>query len=156
MNKKKLALTLLLSSASVSVFAADAQTYTQAQFDAVKAEAKVAYDKVVKDLQDAQAAVTAAATKSVADAQAAVDKAVADAKIGLVAESEVVAAKASLAKATTELAGLRGEGYFAPAWAAVKSNRVATAVLVTTAILVGAVVHAAVSSNNDVEADDAE
>jgi len=44
------------------------------------------------------------------------------------------------------------QGYFGPAWEAVKQNRVMTAALVTTAFFLGAVAHAAISTN-DVEED---
>ena len=141
MNKKKLALTLLLSSASVSVFADElVKTYTQAEVDAQAATSKLAFEAKVAELTTAQAAVKTANDKlaEVTTSSTATQK-------------EYDAAKASLATANKTLAGLSGDGYFARAWAAVKSNQVATAVLVTTAILVGAVVHAAVSSNNDVE-----
>ena len=101
MNKKKLALTLLLSSASVSVFAADAGT---------------------------PAAAAAAAP----------------------------AAAAAAAPAAAPAAVVATVGYFESAWSAVKGNQVMTAALVTTCILVGAVVHAAVASNSVEDEDAAE
>ncbi len=158
MNKKKLALTLLLSSASVSVFAAETpKAYTQAEVDAAVEKATVGtvaqavLDAANKALTEAKEAATKAAT----DAKTAYDAVVTDKNK---TQDERNAAKAELDKANAQLTALgqKEAGYFASAWAAVKSNQVATAVLVTTAILVGAVVHAAVSSNNDVEADDAE
>ncbi len=158
MNKKKLALTLLLSSASVSVFADSIpKEYTQAEVDAAVAKAtagtvaQAVLDAANKALTEAKEAATKAAT----DAKTAYEAVLAD---KTTTQKERDTAKADLEKANAQLASLgqKEAGYFASAWAAVKSNQVATAVLVTTAILVGAVVHAAVSSNNEVDADDAE
>ena len=100
MNKKKLALTLLLSSMSVSVVAAE-----------------VVAPVVVAEV------------------------------VAPVVVAEVVAPVAAPVAAV---------GYFSSAWSAVKSNRAMTAALVTTCILLGAVVNAAVSNNNEVDADNAE
>jgi uncharacterized GH25 family protein len=156
MNKKKLALTLLLSSASVSVFAAEVPTITVSQQAATVAEAvkaaladKIAKADFDKALADAATAATAAATA----AKTAYDKVMGDVTT---TQKERDTAKADLDKANAALtaAGLKDAGYFASAWAAVKSNQVATALLVTTAILVGAIVHATASNNNTVDADD--
>jgi hypothetical protein len=168
MNKKKLALTLLLSSVSASVVAStppSAVTYDQIALDAAVAKAKIdATAEALKGKVD-QAALDAA-NKALADlqAKAATDvKTAADNLAKVMADStktqgERDAAKSELAAAEARLtaAGLKDAGYFASAWAAVKSNQVMTAALVTTAVLVGAIVHAAVSNNNCVDADDVE
>jgi|GEM_PF-3592853 len=133
MNKKKLALTLLLSSMSVAVVADDLPT--------VSTESGT--PAAVVPSAPAPAAGTPAAVVPSAPAPAAGTPA------AVVASAPAAPAQKTDIAETTP-------GYFKAAWSAVKSNRVATAVLVTSSILVGAAIHAAVSSNNEVEADDAE
>ncbi len=112
MNKKKLALTLLLSSVS---------------FVSVAAETPAAKTPAVET-----PAVETPAAKTPAAKTPAVET------------------------PAVETPAAETPGYFASALSAVNSNRVMTAALVTTCVFVGAVVHAAVASNNDVDAEDAE
>ena len=144
MNKKKLALTLLLSSASVSVFAADAGTPAAPAVVTTNTPATptVIHPAVVVD-------AGAAGTKIVTTTTTTPSPVVAGAPV-IVPGAPVVAAGAPVAVVPATV------GYFSSAWSAVKGNQVMTAALVTTCILLGAVVHAAVASNNEVDADDAE
>ncbi len=139
MNKKKLALTLLLSSASVSVFAADAAVTAPATVvSSTPATATVVHPAVVVE-------PGTAGTKTVVTTTPAP-----------VVEGAPVVVGSTTTTTVTPATTVAVDGYFASAWKAAQDNRVATAVLVTSSVLVGAIIHAAVSSNNTVDADDAE
>ena len=135
MNKKKLALTLLLSSMSVSVVADDVVT---------KQPIPETHQNVELIKKGEDGVVIHSEKRSIPAGK----EQLPDAKVVLGADGKPVTPPTPPTPTTP--------GYFASAWSAVKSHQVMTAALVTTCILLGAVVHAAVVSNNEVDADDAE